>query len=170
MVRAIIQGMTWIAGKLRRFTGTGLPGQMLRNREIMQHYGFASDPPAGSAAVVIGLGNNLVCVAEDDPSKRPDLNAMSGASSLYSDATHYILIKKDGTVEVKTDKPVIIESDDVRIGRETLTESLERVIKGETFLTLFNSHTHVGNLGAPSSPVVVQMSAPLHLSTKVKAV
>ncbi|MBN1130395.1 MAG: phage baseplate assembly protein [Chitinispirillaceae bacterium] len=170
MIRGILISLEWIAGKLRRFSASGRAGETIHKREIVQHYGFTSNPPAGAIQIIVKNGNLIYCIAEEAPDKRPDLDALDAAAAHYSDATHYILIKKDGTVHINTDKPVIVESDDVRIGRETLTESLERVIKGETFLTLFNTHTHVGNLGAPSSPVVAPMLAPVHLSTKVKAV
>jgi len=60
-----------------------------------------------------------------------------------------------GTVEV--------EGSLIKLG----TGAVQSVIKGELFQTWANSHFHVGNLGAPTSPAVTP-STPDHLSTKVK--
>jgi hypothetical protein len=41
----------------------------------------------------------------------------------------------------------------------------ERLVLGDAFLQLFNSHTHIGNLGAPTSPPnPLTMTAAQHLS------
>ena len=46
--------------------------------------------------------------------------------------------------------------------------ALEKILNGETFQTFFNQHTHIGNLGYPTS-VPNSPSIPAHLSNKVKA-
>ena len=58
---------------------------------------------------------------------------------------------------------VIINSSNIKLGEN----AVEALIKGNTFQTYFNSHTHIGNLGAPTSPPVVP-STPDHLSTVSK--
>lgn len=58
---------------------------------------------------------------------------------------------------------VIINSNNIELGEN----AVEAVIKGNTFQAYFNSHTHIGNLGAPTSPPVVP-STPNHLSTVSK--
>ena len=55
---------------------------------------------------------------------------------------------------------VIINSNNIELGEQ----AVESIIKGTTFQAYFNSHTHIGNLGAPTSPPVVP-STPNHLST-----
>lgn len=55
---------------------------------------------------------------------------------------------------------VIINSNNIKLGEQ----AVESIIKGTTFQAYFNSHTHIGNLGAPTSPPVVP-STPDHLST-----
>jgi hypothetical protein len=55
---------------------------------------------------------------------------------------------------------VIINSNNIKLGEQ----AVESIIKGTTFQAYFNSHTHIGNLGAPTSPPVVP-STPHHLST-----
>lgn len=58
---------------------------------------------------------------------------------------------------------VIIKSNNIELG-ETAVESL---IKGNTFQTFFNSHTHIGNIGSPTSTPVIP-STPTHLSNVSK--
>lgn len=40
----------------------------------------------------------------------------------------------------------------------------EKLVLGDTFLTFFNTHTHIGNLGAPTSPPTIPMQPQVHLS------
>jgi hypothetical protein len=61
------------------------------------------------------------------------------------------------------DNKVIINSNNIELGEN----AVEAVIKGNTFQNYFNSHTHIGNLGAPTSTPVVP-STPNHLSTVSK--
>jgi len=58
---------------------------------------------------------------------------------------------------------VIVNSNNIELGEA----AIESVIKGNTFQTYFNSHTHIGNLGAPTSPPVIP-SDPTHLSNVSK--
>jgi hypothetical protein len=64
----------------------------------------------------------------------------------------------DDQIRMENNK-VIVNSNNIELG-EAATES---VIKGNLFQTYFNSHTHLGNLGAPTSPPVIP-SDPTHLS------
>jgi hypothetical protein len=61
------------------------------------------------------------------------------------------------------DNKVIINSNNIELGEN----AVEAVIKGNTFQNYFNSHTHIGNLGAATSPPIVP-STPNHLSTVSK--
>lgn len=42
----------------------------------------------------------------------------------------------------------------------------EKLVLGDSFLALFNQHTHIGNLGAPTSPPITPMTPAQHLSKK----
>lgn len=64
-----------------------------------------------------------------------------------------INIVSTNQVTVTTEKAVI-EASSIELG----TQTLEAVIKGETFQKLYNAHTHIGNLGAPTSPPVQQLT------------
>lgn len=47
-----------------------------------------------------------------------------------------------------------IDSPKIHLGKN----AIEAVIKGNTFQTLFNTHTHIGNAGAPTSPPTVPLN------------
>lgn len=90
-----------------------------------------------------------------------------------------IVLTNDGKLEITTPLDVNINCQNVTITASTkavinspLVEvgsgALEKVLNGEAFQTLFNTHTHAGNLGYPTSPPNT-LSTAAELSTKVKA-
>ena len=71
-------------------------------------------------------------------------------------------VTQKGDITIKSDAKVIIDhSAAIELG----AGASEKVVLGNTFMSLFNSHTHIGNLGAPTSPPTVPMT-PTHLSQK----
>lgn len=79
--------------------------------ERFQNYGHTSVPPAGSEAIVLGIGGaraGLVAIAVEDKSVRPkDLEA--GDNCLYHLEGHRIILRKDGRLELEA-KTVIISA------------------------------------------------------------
>lgn len=66
------------------------------------------------------------------------------------------------TVNVTTQQ-CVVDALNIQLG----ANAAEAVIKGNTFQALFNAHIHTGNLGAPTSPPIVQLDgAELSLITK----
>jgi hypothetical protein len=78
-----------------------------------------------------------------------------------------IILNNDGTVIVKTSKEATIKSPAVVIDAANKIElgkgAFEKLILGDSFMALFNAHTHIGNMGAPTTPPVVPMT-PAQLS------
>jgi hypothetical protein len=89
-----------------------------------------------------------------------------------------IEIKDDGNIVVTQAKDVKIECQNAKITASQSihldcsqpasikvgSEVTDAIIKGTVFQAYFNTHTHVGNLGAPTSPPMIP-SSPDHLST-----
>jgi phage baseplate assembly protein V len=147
--------------------------EVLDKIERVQEYGFTSYPLAGCEGVAVFTGGNRdngVVIATDDRRYRPS-DLAEGDTCLYNAyGTRVILKNADGSVEVITDSelkvnaPLVnILSDEINLGNGTL----EKLIKGETFQTYFNTHTHTGNLGAPTSPPITPSDAS-HLTTITK--
>ena len=72
-------------------------------------------------------------------------------------------ITQKSDITIKTDSKVIIDqAEEIQLGKD----ATEKVILGDAFMTFFNQHTHVGNLGAPTSPPMKPMTPAEHLSGK----
>jgi hypothetical protein len=75
-------------------------------------------------------------------------------------------------IEIKDNGVITVDAQTVTIKQARLIElgdkAIERAILGDSFMTLFNSHTHIGNLGAPTSPPIPPniMNPLQHLSGK----
>jgi uncharacterized protein involved in type VI secretion and phage assembly len=74
----------------------------------------------------------------------------------------------DGNITVETSTNVTVKSPEVIIDAAQKIElgkgATEDVVLGNSFMALFNSHVHIGNLGAPTTPSVTPMT-PTQLST-----
>lgn len=127
--------------------------------ERFQNYGHTSVPPAGSEAIVLGIGGaraGLVAIAVEDKSVRPkDLEA--GDNCLYHLEGHRIILCKDGLLELEaktviiraTEKLIIISPDTEIQGPLHVTgpiSSDEDVTAGDISLS---GHDHEEGVGAP---------------------
>ena len=127
--------------------------------ERFQNYGHTSVPPAGSEAIVLGIGGaraGLVAIAVEDKSVRPkDLEA--GDNCLYHLEGHRIILRKDGVIEIEaktvtltaTEKFTIISPDNEIQGPLHVTgpiSSDEDVTAGDISLS---GHDHEEGVGAP---------------------
>jgi hypothetical protein len=76
-----------------------------------------------------------------------------------------IVLTKDGNLSIKVRADVKVECKNAKVTAsekvhlntphvELGQNAAESVIKGDTFQSLFNNHTHIGNLGAPTGPPI----------------
>jgi hypothetical protein len=88
-----------------------------------------------------------------------------------------INLKPDNSIEIIsvnnteiTCKDAIIKCENIIIDHSTSIElgsgASEKLVLGDSFLQFFNQHTHIANLGAPTSPPIVPMTPLQHLSKK----
>lgn len=100
--------------------------------ERFQNYGHTSVPPAGSEAIVLGLGGaraGLVAIAVEHKGVRPkDLEA--GDNCLYHLQGHRIVLRQDGLLGFEA-KTVITEA-----AEKTITISPDNEIQGSLHVTL----------------------------------
>jgi phage baseplate assembly protein V len=143
---------------------TGLSGEVLSAIERFQQFGFTAVPLPGAEAVICSIGGdraNCVVLAIEDRNRRKK-GLQPGESAMYDALGNFIHLKAD-QIHVKHSAKVVVDSPVVEVGNV----ALEKAIAGETFMSFFNSHTHVGNFGAPTSPPSSPMT-PLQLSQTVK--
>lgn len=163
--------------------------------ERFQNYGFTSVPPPNSEAIALSVGGNrdhMVVIAVDNRIFRLK-GLLNGEVAMYTDEGDFIKIKKGGIIEVKSSTKVIVNSllvdivadVDIKATAPTVTitstvktivdsplvelgdGTLEKIINGETFQTLFNTHTHPDPISGSSGPPT-QLMGVIHLSNTVK--
>ena len=83
---------------------------------------------------------------------------------LIESETSRIYLDDDGTVTVESDSKVNVNAPEIYLGES----ASEQVIKGNTFQSLFNAHTHGTGVG-PSTPPIQSLSG-TELSEVVKCV
>ena len=72
-----------------------------------------------------------------------------------------INIKTDADVNVECQNVIVDHASSIELGKG----ASEHLVLGEKMMALFNKHTHIGNLGAPTSPPMQPMT-PSQLSQK----
>jgi len=65
-----------------------------------------------------------------------------------------INIKTDADINVECQNAIIDHASSIELGKG----ATEHLVLGEKMMSLFNSHTHIGNLGAPTAPPMVPMT------------
>jgi phage gp45-like len=161
----------------------GRPEESIVTRSF-QHYGFSSWPKAGIECVTVKHGNLSAVVAEEQTVKLTDM--AEGDVVLYVDATHYIRIKADGTMSIKTDKDVtvdaatanvVVKAGSIKLGSDNSSSDLFTLLT-DAFATAFNTHTHpvpgitTGTSSTTSSaplPGITQILNPTAFTSVVKA-
>lgn len=144
-----------------------LAGETRADVERFQNFGFSSNPPADAECVAVAVGGNrdhLIVIVADDRKTRVK-NLANGESVVYTDDGTIIHLKKGGIVQVIAATKVDIDAPLTEIG----TGTLEKILNGEAFQTLFNAHVHpVVGIGVPTgTPVIPSTSA--QLSSQLKA-
>jgi hypothetical protein len=103
------------------------------------------------------------------PDKSVLIQTASGDSKIEIMDDGKLNITQKDNVTITTDKDVNIKCKNAIIDHATSIElgkgASELAVLGNKFMTLFNSHTHTGNLGAPTSPPMKPMT-PGELSQK----
>lgn len=163
MIRGFVRGIvTAIAeGAIKRFGATGRVGESFCSRELFQHYGFTSSPPAGAEVILLREGNHIIAIAEDD--RRYRIAVGGGEVAIYSDEGDKVHLKRGRVIEIETETLLIKAATKVRIESpmvESTGEIIDRVDSDgksmEQIRTTYSSHTHnnvqpgSGNSGTPN--------------------
>ncbi len=127
--------------------------------ERFQNYGHTSVPPAGSEAIVLGIGGaraGLVAIAVEDKGVRPkDLEA--GDNCLYHLEGHRIILRKNGVIEIEaktvtlnaTEKFTIISPDNEIQGPLHVTGPITSDVDVTASGISLSGHDQEEGVGAP---------------------
>lgn len=93
------------AVKIQQAQVNALAGEQLQDAELFQHFGFTSNPPAGTQCVMLPLGgqtsHSLIIATEHEKYRITQL--ASGEMAIYSMDGAYVAIKRGRIVEVECD-------------------------------------------------------------------
>lgn len=148
-----------------RCSADGRPGETIEDKRLVQHHGFSSRPPKGAGLVLFRSGNSWVVLGSDS-GKGPALE--EGEASLWYDDQNFIIMKKDGSIEIKSQK-VKMEVDELNVsGKITADGDIESKSAVKDPLgdmaemrTIFNGHIHTttATIGATATPGVITPTA-----------
>ncbi|AOZ50943.1 phage baseplate assembly protein V [Chromobacterium vaccinii] len=92
-------------GGVQAAQADALAGERLQDAELFQHYGYTSNPPPGSMAMVLPLGGRTthsVVIATEHGSYRLQ-SLQPGEVALYSDEGSKIVLKRGRIIAVECD-------------------------------------------------------------------
>jgi phage gp45-like len=144
---AIIDACRDLAGKLRSVTATA-GDEVVRDRNMIQQFGFVSVPKKGDRVLFVQSGNFVIGIASDS-ANRPEVK--EGEAALYRTTTHFIRLNDDGTVLIVAPKGVDIDGD-LRVSGD-VSDSVGTL---SGLRNNYNAHAHIGNLGAPTATPLPQ--------------
>jgi hypothetical protein len=73
-------------------------------------------------------------------------------------------VEANADVNIKCQNAIIDHASSIELGKG----AVELAVLGDQMTTLFNSHTHIGNMGAPTSPPMAPMGPPQLSAVNVK--
>ncbi|WP_404991320.1 phage baseplate assembly protein V [Cupriavidus pauculus] len=92
-------------GQVQLVQGEGLAGEPLQDNELFQHYGYTSNPPAGTMAVVLPIGgrtsHGIIVATEHGTYRLKELKP--GEVALYTDEGAKVVLKRGRVIETDCD-------------------------------------------------------------------
>lgn len=154
------------AGAVQFVQLDGVSGEQLQDNELFQHFGFTSNPPAGSMAIVLPLGGKTshgIIIATEHGSFRLK-NLASGETALYNEWGDYVALKADrrmqvvSAVAVDITCPTVNMSSDLNVAGNIVAQGDISDHGNKSMLgmrTVYNGHTHNdpqgGSVAAPGA-------------------
>ncbi len=93
------------AGSVQTLQGEGLAGETLQDAELYQHYGFTSNPPAGTQMIALplnGITSHSVIIATEHGGYRIK-GLVTGEVAIYTDEGAKIVLKRGRIIDVDCD-------------------------------------------------------------------
>ncbi len=111
------------AGAVQLVQLDGLAGEQLQDAELFQDYGYTSNPPAGTMAIVLPIGGRTahgIVVATEHGSYRLK-NLQSGEVAIYTDEGDSIVLKRGRLVEATTHTFTLNAATAINLNAPTIT-------------------------------------------------
>lgn len=135
----------------------GVAGEQLQDSELMQQFGFTSNPPPGTMVVVLPVGGNtahgIVIACENGQYRLKGLEP--GETAIYNQWGDYCVLKAGHVAEISTGTFTVKASEKLRIETPILectgtVKDLCDLPEGSTMdamRTTYDTHTHPGDSG-----------------------
>lgn len=111
------------AGSVQLVQLDGVSGEQLQDAELFQQYGYTSNPPAGSMAIVLPIGGKTahgVIIATEHGTYRLK-GLKSGETALYSDEGDSVILKRGRIMEVTTNTFRVNAAMSIELNSPTIT-------------------------------------------------
>lgn len=151
------------AGSVQLVQLDGLSGEQLQDAEVFQQFGFTSNVPPGSAAIILPLGGKTahsIIIATEHGTYRMK-NLESGETAIYNQWGDHVLFKKNRRMQIVSSAAVDITTPEVTMSGN-LAVSGNIVSQGDVtdhgnkkmadMRTVFNSHTQAVSGGTAAAP------------------
>lgn len=175
------------AGAVQLVQLDGMAGERLQDTELFQQYGYTSNPPAGTMAILLPIGgktaHGIIIATEHGNFRLKSLK--SGEVALYSDEGDSIVLKRGRIMEVTTHTFRVNASTAIELNAPTITGSASGSVSFNTptvnasaaivaqgdiadsaatspktmsgMRTVYNGHTHTDPQGGSVSAPGAQM-------------
>lgn len=120
-------------------------------------HSISLDDAGGTVTVSDSGGNSIVLDANAN-----SLSIQTGANEEH-EVGGDLTINVTGSATIAASSSVTIDSSDIKLGA-----AASLTLVNDSFLDIFNSHIHVGNLGAPTAPPLVPAIKNLHSTMSTK--
>lgn len=125
--------------KVQQLQISALAGEAMDKVERFQHFGFTSNPPAGTEGIGLALGgnrDNMVVIATENRALRKKELAPGEAAIYTADGT-YVHVKMNGQVEIKTAVKVTVDAPDTEFtGNVKILKKLDVIEDTKLFAKL----------------------------------
>lgn len=166
---------------IQQFQLKALAEESFDKVEHYQQFGFTSNPPPGTEAIILSLGGNrenMVAIATDNRELRKK-NLALGEMAIYTHDGTYIHLKTGGEVEIKTATKVTVDAPLTQFTGDVIIDKTLLVKDEATFMKNINvtlnakvtllvqAGGYTGPAGGSPGPVVINVPVQLGASAPV---
>lgn len=156
------------AGAVQFVQLDGVAGEQLQNNELFQQFGYTSNPPAGTMAIVLPIGGKTahgIIIATEHGTYRLK-NLASGEVAIYNQWGDYVALKADRRMQVVSSlavditTPTVNMSGDLNVAGDIVAQGDISDHSNKSMLgmrTTYNGHTHSDPQGGSVSAPGAQM-------------
>lgn len=176
MIRGLITSVVE-SKAIKRFTASGRADEVIKDRELFQHYGFTSHALPDAETIIINDGNIYFSIAEDD--RRYRLEIKEGEVALYDDLGQKVHLTREGIV-VSSPARITAEAPEIVATASTSCQVNSPIINlggnrgdlryliDERIISWLTGHTHAGvQSGSATSGAPVQSLSISNVGTTI---